>query len=141
MNQPSAPTPEEAHWSLVEAAAAREMLAARGRWPQRYLAVYAFGAAITFIAVGLGGAVGIGIVAVAWPITVIVMQRSSRTRAVTVFGGRRAIAIGTIAWAALYICGLLLGYFAFRGDPWYWIPASLVVALPFILLLVRRKKS
>ncbi len=140
MNEPSAPTPEEAHWALVEAGAARELLAARGRWPQRYLLAYASGAAITFIAVGLGGPIGIVVTAAVWPISVVVMQRASHKRPVTELGGRRAITVGAAVWAALYICGLLLGYFAFRGNPWYWIPASLVVAGPFALPLFRKKR-
>ncbi len=140
MNQPSVPTPEEAHWALVEAGAARELLAARGRWPQRYLLAYALGAAITFTAVGLGGPIGVIIAAAVWPISVVVMQRASRTRSVTKYGGRRAITLGATAWAALYICGLLLGYLAFRGNPWYWIPASLIVAAPFTFPLLRKKR-
>jgi uncharacterized RDD family membrane protein YckC len=135
------PTPEEAQWALVEAGAARRLLAAKGRWPRAYLLAYAVGAAVTLMLAGLGGVWGVLIIAVAWPTVVIVMQRLSRSRAVTERGGRRAISTGAAIWGVLYVIALALGYAVFRGDPSYWVLAGVVVALPFVAVALRRRKE
>ncbi len=132
-------TPDEAHDTLVEAGAVRELLAAKGRWPRGYLLVYAVGAAATFALVGLAGTPGIIAAAVLWPAVIIVMQRSGRARPVTERGGRRAITTGTVLWSLLYVGGLGIGYGCFRSDPLYWIPAALVIALPFLIAACWRR--
>lgn len=134
-------TPEEAYDTLIEAAAAREQLASKGRWPRTYLLVYAIGAAATFAFVGLAGTIGIVIAAVLWPTIVVFMQRSARVRSVTERGGRQAITIGATLWSILYIAGLFIGYGFFRSDEIYWIPAALVVALPFLIAACWRRTA
>jgi hypothetical protein len=48
-------------------------------------------------------------------------------------GFSRRFALAVVGWGALFAAAVVVGLYAFRGEPAFWLPAAVVVALPLVL--------
>ncbi|MEV0401860.1 hypothetical protein [Actinoallomurus sp. NPDC050550] len=101
------------------------------RWAVRYQLVYGVAIAITVAVVGLlGHPVGTVVGTVFWLVTLAALIVYALRQPVIRrgFGQRHSLALG--ASTMLYIVTLFTGTSHFEGDPAWWLPGAVVVALP-----------
>lgn len=125
-------TRDQAAADLARAGQAAGRMHTEARWMARYLAVFAAGFAALTLILGLveplwlrltiSGALWVPLVAgmVAWA-----MSRRTSPRGV----GRRAL-WGWVGTGVLYAAALVVGTPGQLGNPAYWVPAAVLVALP-----------
>jgi hypothetical protein len=135
------PTPEQAAEVLRASTATREHLAAQGRWPRRHLLVHAVAAVLVFAALGLGGETGIALGLTGWLLLIAVTTIRSARQSVTERGGKARIRMGFLAWGVLYVAGLTIGDAQFPNNPWFWLPAALIVGSPLALAAWRHPQD
>ncbi len=126
--------------SLIVADSARRRLAGRARWMRRYLLLQAalwsvavfFGLVFAPTAGGYGGLVGLFLII---GLNSLVNRWAAR-QGVVFRGSRRLKRISQGATALVYLVVLFLGLARPPGDPAYWIPAAVVVAIPSLIAAV-----
>lgn len=130
------PTPEQARALLRSSAAATAAVRdLGGNRHAQWLACHAVSSFFYFTARGIADSTSdiylvssvFGLMTLVLFVTLLLGLRMSKAG----MGRRWAWALAT--WGVLYMAGMLIGGSMFPADPWFWLPAGVVVALPLAL--------
>ena len=134
-------TPAAARTALAGADRSAERLRRRARWAGTKLAVCGLGMGLVTLSIGLvesrwlGAAVFVG-----WGLVVLALSRWERRRTAHLPGtGERTRRWWTMSFA-LYAVAIAAGTRT-EGDPTYWGPAAVVVAVPLLVGAVRESRA
>lgn len=134
---PVTPTSAEAAEALRQRQRLDEKVRSRSGWSRRYLLIYAAGAVVTALLVGLASpmvaVVGTGL----WIVLCSGLGIWSQRQPVSQAGWTRRhhLFIGT--WAALWAVVVIPGSAWFRGNPAWWVPGALLMAVPALVVWPR----
>lgn len=128
-----APTPREVESDLADAHGARASLIARGNWFRKYLLVFAAGSVAVVLLIGLGGRTGATIATMLWLSLVAAMSWWGTRQRVVLRGHKRRSFLSFGGWGVLYGITLVVGVYAFPGQPAFWLPAAAITAIPLVL--------
>ncbi|WP_091555523.1 hypothetical protein [Micromonospora pattaloongensis] len=135
-------TPEAARNALVSAAAVSEKMRARARWASTKLAIFGIGIGLVAATVGLVESKAVGAAVFAgWIALVVGMTIWERGRLAHLAGTRQRINPYWIGSFACYGVALAVGTGELSGVPMYWIPASVIVALPMLIGALRERRA
>ena len=130
---PATPTAAEAAATLRRHRRIDETVRARSGWYRRYLLIYAAGSVLTALVVGLAPFPGTIVGPSLWVGLCWGLEEWSRRQPVSRVGSSRRhrwfIGTWTLLWAAVVIPGSVW----FRGNPAWWVPGALVMALPALV--------
>lgn len=128
------PTRTEAEGALVDARTARTTLTAGGHWLRTYLLVFATASVPVVLLIGLDGRRGAIIGTMLWLFLVAVMSWWGARQRVILRGHKRRSALAFGGWGLLYGLTLFVGVYVFNDQPAFWLPASLITAVPLVLV-------
>ena len=123
--------PADAANTLARAERLRRTVNARSRWYVRYQLIYAAAVLVTMPVLGLvGGPAGVAIAMTIWCAAIGGLSVWAARQPVSRrgFGPRHGAIIG--AWAAIYVAVLIPGSTAFAGEPAWWLPGTVLAAVP-----------
>jgi hypothetical protein len=135
-------TPEAARDALLSAARTSQRLRGRGRWASTKLAVFGVGIGLVTASVGLveSKLLGTAVFAV-WLVLVGGMRMWERSRLAHLAGTRERINPYWVGSFAFYGVALAVGTDKTSGDLTYWLPASVIVALPMLIGALRERRA
>ena len=130
---PGTPTAAEAASALRRHRRIDQTVRARSGWYRRYLLIFGAGSVLTALLVGLAPFPGSTVGTVVWVCLCAGLEEWSRRQPVSRSGKSRrhrwVIATWALAWAAVVVPGSVW----FRGNPAWWVPGALVMALPALV--------
>ncbi len=134
------PDPGVAAAALAHADQAKAAVRARSGWTARYLRAYGLASVVFVLVVSLPGRAGGSVPVVAalvvsalWAAFVALACVYSHRQAVTWRGFARVNGLVFGTWGALWAAASGIGFSAFPGRLAFWLPAALVVSLPFFV--------
>ncbi|MEV1286571.1 hypothetical protein [Micromonospora sp. NPDC049679] len=135
-------TPDAARAALLSATNTSRRLRSRARWASTKLAVFGVGIGLVTATIGLVESKLVGAAVLAgWLMLVGGMTVWERSRLVHLAGTRARITPYWIGSFAFYGVALAVGTDEKSGDLTYWLPASVVVALPMLIGALRERRA
>jgi predicted ferric reductase len=106
----------------------------RSRWLIRYQVAYGAAAFVNVLMLGLIGApAGVAVGTGFWMLAMIILSVYALRQPVAYRGMGWSHSIMIAAWALVYMAVLIPGSARFEGEPAWWLPGSVAVALPPLL--------
>lgn len=134
-------TADQARAALADATSSAARLRQRARWASTQLQVLGLGMGAITVAVGLIESKVIGAaVFVAWGVLALVMHRWSGRRSAHLTGTTSRTARYSALSFALYGVAIAAGGGSY-GDPTYWVPAAVLVAVPMLVGAFRERRA
>jgi hypothetical protein len=134
-------TPDDARAALAGAASSASRLRRRARWASTKLLIFGVGMGLVTLSVGLieSKLVGAAVFA-AWGALALGMSRWARRRTAHLPGTEARTAPYWATSMAFYAVSIAAGGDSY-GDPTYWVPAAVVVAVPMLVGAVRERRA
>jgi hypothetical protein len=134
-------TPDDARAALVGATSSAQRLRHLARWASTQLLVFGIGMGLVTLAVGLVESKLLGAaVFVAWGVLAVLMSYWTRRRTAHLPGTSARIAPYWALGFAFYAVAIAAGGDEY-GNPAYWVPAAVVVALPLLVGSFRERRA
>lgn len=123
--------PIDAATALARAQELDSAVRSGSRWFVRYQVLYGIAAAVTVATLGLlSYPVGVAIATTFWLVTIAALSVYAIRQPVSRHGLGRRHQLMILVWTLLYIAVLFPGTRWFSGEPAWWLPGAVVVALP-----------
>ncbi|MFJ6002399.1 hypothetical protein [Arthrobacter sp. NPDC092385] len=134
-------TPDDARAALIGATSSAQRLRHRARWAGTKLLIFGTGMGLVTLAVGLVESKLLGAaVFLAWGVLAVLMSRWARRRTAHLPGTSTRIAPYWALGFAFYAVAIAAGGDEY-GNPGYWVPAAVVVALPMLVGSIRERRA